>query len=347
MILMRSRLPRGLAALSALAVLASGCSAFSDDGGSDDGSTTVAAAFYPLAFVAERVADGTGTDVELLTRPGTEPHDLELSVSETAQIADADLVVLLADFQPAVDDSVEQNATGAVLDVADVVDLVAADESVEEHAAHSDEHAEDEHAEDEHAEDEHAEDEHAEDEHAEEEGHDHDHGEFDPHFWQDPLRVADAADAVAEELAAIDADNADAYRANAADLREELTALDEAYTAGLATCERDTIVVSPDAFGYLEKYGLHVASIVGLSPDAEPTAAALGELQELIRTEGITTVFSEPLKPALGASLAADLDLTEGVLDPVEGLTDATADDDYLTLMRANLQALTTANGCS
>ena len=41
-----------------------------------------------------------------------------------------------------------------------------------------------------------------------------------------------------------------------------------------------------DAFGYLEKYDVHIAPLVGLSPDAEPTPAVLGELQELIDDGG-------------------------------------------------------------
>lgn len=318
-----------LLALPALALAASGCSAFSDESATDDGELTVAAAFYPLQFVSERVA-GEHAEVTQLTQPGTEPHDLELSIGETAEITEADLVVYEEGFQPAVDDAIEQNAEGVALDAASVVDLMAVEEAPEEH--------------EEHAGEEHAEDEHAEDEHAEEDA--HDHGDVDPHFWQDPLRVADLADAVAEELAAIDEEHAEDYEANAVALRADLEELDAAFTTGLADCERDTIVVSHDAFGYLEKYDLHVAPIVGLSPDAEPTAAVLGELEDLIRTEGITTVFSEPLEPALGEGLAADLDLTEAVLDPVEGLTDATADEDYLSLMESNLEAIRTANAC-
>lgn len=317
------RLMSGLVALSSLALLASGCSAFSDDTKAD-GKVTVAAAFYPLAYVADRVTEGTGAEVQLLTQPGAEPHDLELTIKETGELASADLVVYESGFQPAVDDAVEQNAGGATLDATEVVDPLPFDESAEEH------------------------DEHAGEEGHEEEGHDeeHDHGELDPHFWQDPLRMAKLGDAIADQLADVDSEHAERYRSNAAALRTDLEALDASYTAGLSTCTRDTIVVSHDAFGYLEKYGLHVASIVGLSPDAEPTGATLGKLKELIRTEGITTVFSEPLKPALGENFANDLGLRNGVLDPVEGLADATADDDYLTLMRANLEAVVAANGC-
>lgn len=302
-----------LPVVTALALSASGCAAFDEGGASTADGVTVAAAFYPLAYVAERVA-GDHAEVELLTQPGTEPHDLELNVGETAEISSADLVVYEHDFQPAVDDAVEQNAEGVALDATDVVDLLAAEESHDEHEEHD--------------------------------GEEHGHGDTDPHFWQDPMRVADLADAVAEELAEIDPDHADDYRANAAELRSDLEDLDEQYVAGLADCDRDAIVVSHDAFGYLEKYDVHIAPLVGLSPDAEPSPAVVGELQELIRDEGITTVFSEPLEPDLVAGLASDLDLTTATLDPIEGLTDETSDEDYLSLMQSNLDALREANGC-
>ncbi|MGH3335094.1 MAG: metal ABC transporter solute-binding protein, Zn/Mn family, partial [Nocardioides sp.] len=70
-------------------------------------------------------------------------------------------------------------------------------------------------------------------------------------------------------------------------------------------------------------------------------------LQDLIRAEGITTVFSERLvSPRVSETLADDLDIGTAVLDPVEGLSDETGDEDYLSLMRENLAALQEANGC-
>ena len=70
--------------------------------------------------------------------------------------------------------------------------------------------------------------------------------------------------------------------------------------------------------------------------------------RSLIRTDGVTTVFSERLVSAkMADTLADDLGVTSAVLDPIEGLSDATADEDYLSLMRENLTALQKANGCS
>lgn len=172
-------------------------------------------------------------------------------------------------------------------------------------------------------------------------------GDLDPHFWLDPLLMADLGDALAEELTTLDPDSAATYRSNAEDLRGELEALDEAYVDGLTDCARDTVVVSHDAFGYLARYGLDLEPIAGLSPGAEPTPATLATLADVIEEKGVTTVFSERLaSPALARTLASDLGVETGVLDPLEGLTDDTAAEDYLSLMTANLTALEEANGC-
>ncbi len=156
------------------------------------------------------------------------------------------------------------------------------------------------------------------------------------------------AAAVEEQLAEADPDHRADYAANLEALQDDLTALDRDFEEGLADCARDTIVVSHDAFGYLAaRYGLTVESINGLTPDAEPSPAHLAELADLIESEGITTVFSETLaSPELADTLAGDLGLSTAVLDPVEGLGDATADEDYVSLMRANLAALQEANDC-
>ena len=300
-------------------VLLAGCGQLGDDA-SGNGRRAVAS-FYPLAWVTERVAGDSWT-VDNLTQPGQEPHDLELTIAQTAIIVGADRVVLEEGFQPAVDATVE-GAEAPVLDAAAVVDLLPA--SAEEHEGETEE----EHA-----------------EHAEEEG--HDHGDLDPHFWLDPLLVADFADAVADELGEVDPDAAQTYADNAAALRTELESLDRDYTTGLASCERTTTVVSHQAFGYLARYGLDFEPITGLSPDAEATAADLAHLQELITEDGVTTVFSERLvSPKMAETLADDLGVSTAVLDPIEGLSDDTADEDYLSLMRENLTALQQANDCS
>jgi zinc transport system substrate-binding protein len=291
--------PALCAAAVCLAAGASGCAAFSSTPPARDG-LRVAAAFYPLAYVAEQVG-GPDVAVTNLTRPGVEPHDLELTIAETAEVAQADLLLVEEGFQPAVDDAVAQNATGHVLDAGELT-----------------------------------------------EG-------GDPHFWLDPTLMAELADQVADALGELDPEHAREFGDRALLLGHALAALDTRYRTGLelAQCERRTVVVSHDAFSYLGRYGLEFEPIAGLSPDAEPTPADLGRLQQLVRDEGITTVFTEQLaSPRLAETLAHDLGVRTAVLDPIEGLVPADADGtgedatDYVSLMHRNLVELQEANQC-
>jgi len=93
------------------ALLLAGCGA-----GGSGGKNSVVAAFYPLAYAAERIG-GPGFHVENLTPPGAEPHDLELTPREVGRIVNASAVLYLSHgFQPAVSKAVEQ-ARGRKVDV--------------------------------------------------------------------------------------------------------------------------------------------------------------------------------------------------------------------------------------
>lgn len=291
-------------------LLVAGCAA---DPSPQSANVTITASFYPLQYVAQQVA-GDNATVETLAQPGVEPHDLELSPSSVRGLGDADLVLYLSGFQPAVDDAIATTDAHS-LDAASVV------------ALHSAEH--------------HHED---EDEHADED--DHDHGASDPHFWLDPTLLATYAIAVGDELAALDPANADTYTANAAALSDILSVMDEDFSTGLAQCERDIIVVSHEAFGYLaERYGLEQVGIAGIDPESEPSPARILEIRDVVESTGVTTIFTESLiNPAVAESIAQDTGATTAVLDPVETVVD---DDDYATVMARNLENLRVALDCA
>jgi zinc transport system substrate-binding protein len=119
------RSPCRLAAATALtAALAAGAATGCSGGDASDDRFTVVAAFYPLRFLAEQLA-GAEADVVDLVKPGAEPHDLELTPDQVATLADADLVIYLKGFQPAVDEAVDQQVDPTrVLDVAAVRPLL-------------------------------------------------------------------------------------------------------------------------------------------------------------------------------------------------------------------------------
>jgi zinc transport system substrate-binding protein len=299
----------------------------------------VIASSYPFGYVLEQVG-ADAVDVQNLTEPGEEPHALELSPREVADLGEADLVVYEAGFQAAVDEGVaEADLPGdAVIDVAEVADAAVTGFATDAHE-HADEHAADEHEADEHA-DEHEADEHAESAHGE---------EIDPHVWLDPLRMRQIARAVAERLVAADPDNAATYRRNAVAFVGDLERLDRSFRTRLSDCERRTIVTAHAAFAYLaQRYNLTQVAIAGLEPTTEPTPAQQAEVADLVEREGITTVFTEELvSSAVAESIADETGVSVARLDPIEGLSDDTADETYLTLMQANLSAIEKANGCT
>jgi zinc transport system substrate-binding protein len=302
-----------LAALLAVPALlvATGCGGATPATGSaveQSGQLSIVTAFYPFAFVAERVA-GRYAAVTSLTQPGAEPHDVELTPRQVGSLSSADLVVYEKSFQPAVDQAVDQSGAPDVLDTATVVPL--------EPLATPDEGHED--------------------------------AGLDPHVWLDPSHVARIATAMAQRLAARDAAHAADYRANARRLADELDTLDAEFRSGLASCARTDFITTHAAFGYLaRRYGLTQIGITGLTPDAEPSPARVAEVQREAAQHGVTTIFYETLvSPAIAQSVAADLGLRTDVLDPVEGITDASRGRDYLAVMRSNLTALEKANECS
>jgi zinc transport system substrate-binding protein len=247
-------------------------------------------------------------------------------------VGDADLVVYQSGFQAAVDEAVDARQPEHVVDAADVVELEASPGTVE----HMDDEHEGETAE-----------EHAE--HADEED-GHDHGALDPHFWLDPTLLEPVADAVADELSAVDPGNAATYAANAEALTATLDDLDARYATALEPCAGQTLVTSHTAFGYLaERYDLVQIGIAAIDPEAEPSPARLREIGDVVEANDVQTIFTETLtSPKVAETLASDLGVATAVLDPLEGLSTEAADAgaDYVAVMDDNLDSLVTGLGC-
>lgn len=172
----------------------------------------------------------------------------------------------------------------------------------------------------------------------------------DPHVWLDPARYAELATTIGTALARIDRTNESAFQAGASDFRAALASLDDELAEGLATCRTRVILVNHAAFGYLaDAYDLEQVAITGLAPEVEPDPARLAELRRVAIADGVTTIFTEKLVPPdVAETLAAEVGVGTSVLDPIEGLTSRqeAAGEDYLSLMRENLDALRSGLGC-
>ena len=75
-----------LVMLAAAGLVLAGCAAeTSGEDTAENGGLAVVASHYPVQFLVEQVG-GDLVDVETLTAPGTEPHDLELSPQQVGEV---------------------------------------------------------------------------------------------------------------------------------------------------------------------------------------------------------------------------------------------------------------------
>jgi zinc transport system substrate-binding protein len=306
-----------VAAVTALGLgTLSACSSESAAAGNTD-KFDVVASFYPMAFLAEQIG-GDHVKVTSLTQPGQEPHDLEISAKQTAQLQKSDAVLYLKNLQPSVDDAVAQSEVKTKIDAAKLTSLEEHGNEVGGHAAeHDDEH-----------------------------GHEEEGG-LDPHVWLDPVKYAEVAKGVGAAFEKADPDHAADYKKNTADLVAKLDALNTKFKDGLANSKTKVFITTHAAFGYLaERYGLTEEAISGLDPESEPSGARVKELEKMAKADGVTTVFYETLvSDKTAKTIAKDAGLKTDVLDPIEGITSKSRGKDYFAVQEANLKALQSALG--
>ena len=316
------------AAATALALSACSSTAPSSTSGAKDGTLTVMASFYPLQYLAEQIG-GEHVTVTSLTPAGAEPHDLELSPKTVDALSSADAVIYLAGFQSAVDEAIEQQSPKTVIDVSPAVQLVEAGVDANHPSEEEDESTDEAQS-------------------SEADGHEDHHHDMsaDPHFWLDPVRMANAATLVGDKLAEANPANAEMYKTNAKALKDELTSLGNDLVSKTSTCQIKTFVTAHTAFGYLaDRTGLTQVGISGLDPDSSPSPARLAEISQIAKDQGVTTIFTEALiDPKIAQTLADDLGISTAVLDPIESQTDPSKD--YSGVMNDNIDALTKALNC-
>ena len=284
------------------------------------GVAQVVVGFYAAQFLAETIG-GDQASVTSLTRPGAEPHDLELTSRQLIGMAKSDLTITLTGFQPAVDQGIQASDPRRVLDLGPSVGV-----TLDSAASHSPTHES-------------------------HEGHRHDEGAedpaHDPHFWLDPSLMARAASAVATELAALDPAGAEGYHARLAALDSQLSSLSDALRQRVSNCAQRDLVTSHAAFGHLAAATGLVQHPLALGPESDPSASALAEITDLVRREGIRTIYTEPLaSPRVAQVIARETGAQTAILDPIEGINEASAGTDYLAIMRANLDTLVKGQQC-
>jgi zinc/manganese transport system substrate-binding protein len=328
-IFVEEAMPALLLVLLLLAGACAGGAAVGEGSGADGGGRPRVVVTTTILGDVVKALAGDDVDVEVVMPPGVDPHAFAPSAAQAEAVRRADLLVVNGGgAEEGMHDVVEAAEADGVRVVA-AVDAVATLPAVGGHDEHEDEQQADEG-----------------DEH-EDEG-----DAVDPHVWHDPRRMADVAVALAAALAEVDGALPDAewdergealaarYRHLDAEVEDLLAAVPE---------ERRVLVTDHGSFGYLaDRYGFEVVGTVVPGGDtlAEPSAADLEALVEVIRARGVPAVFADRASPsALADAVVAEAGGdVEVVLLSSDALTDADGEAaTYEDLIRSNAAAIAAA----
>jgi ABC-type Zn uptake system ZnuABC Zn-binding protein ZnuA len=306
-----------------------------------------------IADVARSIG-GDRITVTTLVPPDSDEHAWQPTPRDAARLAEADLLL--------VNGAGLELFLGGLLDNAGSVTPVVVSNGITmlpAHEAHADGHVDD-HADAKHIGvlgvdmvcDEHDEQEaHSDDEQEAHQDDEHAHGACDPHVWTDPANVMIWADNIAAALAAADPDGAGFYAANADAYKAQLADLDAEIEALLAPvpAARRVLVTNHNFMAYFaHRYGFEVAGVVlGETTLAETAPQQVAALVETIRAEAVPAIFTEvSAAAALAEAVAAEagdiavVALYSGALSAPDGPA-AT----YFDYMRYNAQAIADALG--
>lgn len=322
-------------------LLLGGCASNEEGGATEETSDqlTVYASTFALKSFAEEIG-GDRVRVEMVIPPGADPHTYEPTSKQMTDIAEADLFLTVGhDLEPYVESMEKSLANENVMFVktAEDVTLLSAEDTVHVHG--DDEHG---HEEDEHG---HEEDEHAEEEagHSEDDG--HNHGQYDPHVWLDPMNAVSMAEAVEAAFSEQAPDYKDEFADRLSAFKEEADTLDAELKAAVDAGSKSELLVTHAAYGYLaERYGFDQLPITGLTPSEEPSQQALKRVIEEAQLHDLKYIaFEDTVTPKVAQVVQNEIGAETVTIYNLESVTKEQMDKSYFDLMRENVKALETA----
>jgi zinc transport system substrate-binding protein len=272
-----------------------------------------------------RSIGGQKAEVTMLLPPGMEPHSFEPKPNDIIRISQAGLFIYTNRYMEPWAETILKGIDRQRLQVVDagqgVSYMTASAEVGHEHEGHGS-RAADDHA-----------------------------AVMDPHIWLDFGNAALMVDTILSGLVVADPANEGYYRAQAAELKGSLTALDQRYRDGLSSCgTRQFLHGGHYTFGYLaRRYGLEYRSLSGLSSESEPSAARMAAMVRQIRLSGGRYLFAEELlSPRLTETLAAEAGVAVLKLHGAHNLgkDDVQSGVGFIGLMEQNLVNLQKGLAC-
>ena len=126
-------------------------------------------------------------------------------------------------------------------------------------------------------------------------------GHPNPHLWTSPVLAIKYAELVRDELANLDAGNADYYNENYDRLRERLEDLDQRIADAVDTIppENRKLLTYHDSFPFFgSRYGLEIVGAVQPSDFTEPSARDVAGLIDQVRETGVPAIFGSEVFPS-------------------------------------------------
>jgi len=321
-----------------------------------DDAPKVVTSIKPIHGITSAIMKDIGEPV-LLIDGASSPHTYSLRPSEARALNDADLVIYVSHALEGFLEKPLESLSGHShqLELVSLPQLslrnMREGGTWEGHMHAHEGDARDDHEEPEEHDDHAHDDDHDHDHEAKHEKHDdddhhdvtehHEHDGIDTHIWMDPANGATIAIAIADELAEIDPEHADDYRANLQTLLASLTNLGNDLRAKVAPVQDKPYVVFHDAYQYLEAgLGLNAVGSITVSPDQKPGAKRLHEIEDKIHDTGAVCIFAEPqFRPAIVQAVVSDTGIRTGTLDPL-GFDIAAGPNAYQEILAQNVDAL-------
>ena len=257
-------------------------------------------------------------DVTLLLDNGTDLHSYQPTADDIITIATCDVFIYVGGESDAwVDDALKEatNPDMVVIDLMDVLGDAAKEEEVVEGM----------------------------------QGEADEDGAYDEHIWLSLKNAQIIVNAITEKLAAVDPENADAYRTNADAYCEKLAALDAQYAEAVAAGTQDTILV-PDRFPFrylTDDYDLnYYAAFVGCSAETEASFETLVFLSEKLDALQLPAVIvTESSDQKLAKTVIAQGETQSAEILVLDSMQSVAAQDvengtTYLGIMEQNLSVL-------
>ncbi len=356
-----------LVALTMVVGLFAACSNTTTEEENTEKLTIVTTIFPIYDWVMQVLGDEADNyNVVMLMDTGVDLHSYEATADDLITIYESDMFIYNGgESDEWVEDALE-NATNPDMVVIDLLVDVLGDDALTEVSVdgmqesddhdHDDEEEVTEEDEDDHDHDdeeevtEEDEDDHDHDD--EEESEEHEHSHEDEHIWLSLNNAQTFVSYLADQFAALDADNADTYAANATAYNADLAALDLEYAAVVEAATFDTILFADRfPFRYLtEDYDIeYFAAFSGCSSETEASFETITFLADKVDELGLTTVLiidgatTEIADTVIANTASGDQEIL--VLDSMQAITatDVEAGASYIDIMTSNLEVLESA----